>query len=98
MSGPVEPDAGAAPEPRPRTRTETQAEAQAVWHLEQGQIRAGGATIPLEDLSAALAALKQEGTDDIVLFVTARAEAQDLATVLERVQQAAFGRLQLIGR
>lgn len=98
ISGPVEPEAGAAPEPRPQTQSDTSAPAQALWHLEKDQIRAGSATILLEDLPAALEALKAEQIDDIVLFVTARAEAQDLATVMEQVQQAAFGRLQLIGR
>ncbi len=97
VSGPVDTEAGAAPQPRTQPRSQTAA-AQAVWHLEQGQIRSGSTSIPLQDLSAALAALKAENIDDIVLFVTDRAQAQDLATVLEQVQQAAFGRLQLIGR
>jgi biopolymer transport protein ExbD len=98
ISGPVDPDSGNAPEPRPQTQADTSAPAQALWHLEKDQIRAGSSTIPLEDLPAALEALKADRIDDIVLFVTSRAEAQDLATVMEQVQQAAFGRLQLIGR
>jgi biopolymer transport protein ExbD len=69
-----------------------------VWHLERGRLRAGDNRIDLAQLPPALARLQGDGIEDIVVFVTESARAQDLADLMEPVRRAGFARLQLIGR
>lgn len=90
---------GTAPEApdRPAPQADTALPAQVIWHLERGALRAGTERIPLASLPAALAALREDGIDDIVVFVTAEARAQDIADLLEPVRRAGLARLQLIG-
>lgn len=85
-------------DPEPRTEGANAATAQVVWHLERGRLRAGDNRIDLAQLPAALARLQGDGIEDIVVFVTESARAQDLADLMEPVRRAGFARLQLIGR
>jgi biopolymer transport protein ExbD len=68
-----------------------------IWHLERGRLRAGTEHIALAALPQALDALRESGIDDIVVFVSQAAQAQDIADLLEPVGRAGFARLQLIG-
>jgi len=98
MSPPASATATAPEAPdRPASQAETALPAQVIWHLGRGTLRAGTERIPLAALPAALAALREDGIDDIVVFVTETARAQDIADLLEPVRRAGFARLQLIG-
>jgi len=94
MSGP----ATRGSETATRTNVANTATAQVIWHLERGRLRAGDNRIDLAQLPAALARLRGDGIEDIVVFVTESARAQDLADLMEPVRRAGFARLQLIGR
>ena len=97
-SAPASTPAGAAEAPaRPAPSGGPVADTQVVWHLEQGTLRAGATRIPLAALPEALAALRADGIDDIVVFVGETARAQDIADLLEPVRRAGVARLQLIG-
>jgi biopolymer transport protein ExbD len=98
LSSPASATATAPEAPdRPAPQADTALPAQVIWHLERGTLRAGAERIPLEALPAALDALRADGIDDIVVFVTAEARAQDIADLLEPVRRAGLARLQLIG-
>lgn len=91
------PDAAEAPaRPAPQA-ADSARPTQVIWHLGRGTLRAGAERIPLASLPAALDALREDGIDDIVVFVSDAARAQDIADLLEPVQRAGFARLQLIG-
>ena len=100
---PMTPPASAqAPAPEAPERPTPQAAdsarpTQVIWHLGRGTLRAGAERIPLASLPGALDALRAGGIDDIVVFVSDAARAQDIADLLEPVRRAGFARLQLIG-
>ena len=99
LTAPATPPAEARDSPRPaQPRADPATGAQVIWHLERGAVRAGPRRIGLAVLPAALAELRGDGIDDIVVFVSDAARAQDIAGLLEPVRQAGFARLQLIGR
>jgi len=74
------------------------AAAQVVWHLLSGHLREGAQTILLDDMPAKLIELRAGGIEELVVFVTASALAQDLATTLEALRVNGPPRIQLIGR
>lgn len=83
--------AGAAPVTAPTS-------APTIWTVGRGDIRAGGTVFPAEALPAELAALRQAGVEELLLFTTAETTTQDVATVLEAVRVAGLARARLIGR
>lgn len=99
LTAPARMPAEARESPRPaQERSDPATGAQVIWHLERGTVRAGSTRIRLAVLPAALAELREDGIDDIVVFVSDAARAQDIAALLEPVSRAGFARLQLIGR
>lgn len=99
LTAPASPAAEARDSPRPaQAPPDPATAAQVIWHLERGAVRAGPTRIRLAVLPAALAELREDGIDDIVVFVSDAARAQDIAGLLEPVSRAGFARLQLIGR
>jgi|GEM_PF-1184107 biopolymer transport protein ExbD len=99
LTAPARTPAEARESPRPaQERPDPATAAQVIWHLERGTVRAGSNRIRLAVLPAALAELREDGIDDIVVFVSDAARAQDIAGLLEPVSRAGFARLQLIGR
>jgi len=99
LTAPATTPAEARDVPRPApARPDPAPDAQVIWHLERGAVRAGSSRIRLAVLPAALAELRDDGIDDIVVFVSDAARAQDIAGLLEPVGRAGFARLQLIGR
>lgn len=92
--------------PNAPSRTETAADllggtppasGRMVWHLGRGDLRAGGALIPLDQVPQALEDLRAAGVTDLVVFITSTAQAGDLTTLVEAVRQARIAQLQLIG-
>ena len=71
---------------------------QLVWHLLRDHLREGTQTIHLDDLPARLIELRAGGVEELVVFVTGTALAQDLATTLEALRTNGPPRIQLIGR
>ncbi|MFT6223507.1 MAG: biopolymer transport protein ExbD [Paracoccaceae bacterium] len=69
-----------------------------IWHVAAGEVRARGESLPLASLPEVIKALKLDGLDEILLFTTASATTQDLATVIEAVRVGEVARVRLIGR
>jgi biopolymer transport protein ExbD len=69
-----------------------------IWHVAAGEVRARGESLPLASLPEVIKALKLDGLDEILLFTTASATTQDLATVIGAVRVGEVARVRLIGR
>ena len=70
----------------------------AVWHLGAGRIRQGLTWVAMADVPRALAALRADGTAELLLFITPDATAQDLASLVELLQTQGGPRLRLVAR
>lgn len=70
---------------------------QVIWHLQRGHLREGARPIAFDALTGRLTALRGEGIEELVLFITPAAESRDLAEVLEALQRDGPARVQLIG-
>ncbi len=69
-----------------------------VWHLGRGELREGLTRFDIATLPEALARVAAEGGQEILVFVAAEAETQDLVTLLERARAPGAPGLRLMGR
>ncbi|MEL6523516.1 MAG: biopolymer transporter ExbD [Pseudomonadota bacterium] len=89
--------------PAPETPSQTPqaaptANAQSIWHVSRDQIRIGSEMMPLHDLPGFLDTITPGTVDEVLLFATRAATAQDIATALEIARRGPFPRIRLIGQ
>jgi biopolymer transport protein ExbD len=70
----------------------------AIWQVGRGEIRASGEMVGPDALGELLRRLLNDGTQEILLFTTADATTQDVATALEAIRVSGLARVRLIGR
>lgn len=76
---------------------DTQSQA-VIWQVGRNEIRVSGETVRPDALGEVLRRLRNQGTDEILLFTTAQATTQDVAHVLEAIRVSGLERVRLIGR
>jgi biopolymer transport protein ExbD len=69
-----------------------------IWHVGAGEVRAGQSTVPMTSLPQIITQLKAGGLHEILLFTSATATMQDVATVIEAIRVGEVPRVRLIGR
>jgi biopolymer transport protein ExbD len=61
-----------------------------VLAVSRGQVQANGEMLALEGFNDAVASLRREGAETVIVFTRASATVQDVVTVLDALKKAAF--------